>query len=98
MIMPGLARQAPPAACEVVVIGGGIAGLSVAYELARRGVRGVVVLEAAHPGVGASGRNGELIRSAFASREWGTLFDLSLRKWHGLAAELEANTLFTRAG
>jgi glycine/D-amino acid oxidase-like deaminating enzyme len=41
---------------EVVVIGAGFTGLSTALHLARRGVD-TIVLEAAEPGWGASGRN-----------------------------------------
>jgi glycine/D-amino acid oxidase-like deaminating enzyme len=42
---------------EVAVVGGGFTGLSAALHLAARGVE-TVVLEAAEPGWGASGRNG----------------------------------------
>lgn len=42
---------------EVAVIGGGFTGLSAALHLAEAGT-GVTVLEAEHPGYGASGRNG----------------------------------------
>jgi glycine/D-amino acid oxidase-like deaminating enzyme len=41
---------------DVVVVGGGIAGLTIAWELARRGV-GVTLLEQERIGAGASGRN-----------------------------------------
>ncbi|HCG30546.1 MAG TPA: sarcosine oxidase subunit beta, partial [Chloroflexi bacterium] len=34
-----------PATAEVVIIGAGIMGCSIAYHLAERGVRDVVVLE-----------------------------------------------------
>ena len=42
---------------DVVVVGGGITGLSTALHLAERNTA-VVLLEAEHPGWGASGRNG----------------------------------------
>lgn len=48
---------APPARCDVVVVGAGFTGLSAALHLARRGVR-VAVLEAANVGAGASGSTG----------------------------------------
>ncbi|MCW5893251.1 MAG: FAD-binding oxidoreductase [bacterium] len=48
---------APPARCEVAVVGAGFTGLSTALHLAARGVR-VAVLEAAHLGAGASGCTG----------------------------------------
>ena len=55
-------RQAHPplqgsAVCDVAVVGGGLAGLSAALELAQRGFS-VTLLEARQLGWGASGRNG----------------------------------------
>ena len=43
--------------CDVAVVGGGLAGLTAALELAERG-QSVVLLEARQVGWGASGRNG----------------------------------------
>ena len=97
-VVPGASSGPLRASYDVVVIGAGVQGLALAYELGRRGIGRVAVLDAAYPGAGASGRNGELIRSAFASREWITLFDESLRRWHTLSAELDFNALFTPAG
>jgi gamma-glutamylputrescine oxidase len=51
--------------CEVCVIGGGLAGLTLSRELARRG-RSVVLLEANRIGWGASGRNGGFVSAGFA--------------------------------
>jgi glycine/D-amino acid oxidase-like deaminating enzyme len=49
------------ASADVVIVGGGISGLSTALELARRGRR-VILLEATRVGYGASGRaNGQVI-------------------------------------
>jgi len=53
-------RHAPlqePIHCDVAVVGGGLAGLTAALELAERGLD-VVLLEAKQLGWGASGRNG----------------------------------------
>ncbi|HEY8088546.1 MAG TPA: FAD-binding oxidoreductase, partial [Polyangiaceae bacterium] len=43
---------------DVVVVGAGIMGLSIAYHLARRGVTNVTVVDRSYLCGGASGRNG----------------------------------------
>ncbi len=53
----GFAPLAGDATCDVAIVGGGLAGLSAALELAGRGYD-VRVLEARQVGAGASGRNG----------------------------------------
>jgi glycine/D-amino acid oxidase-like deaminating enzyme len=50
---------------DVCVVGGGLAGLTAAYETARLG-RCVVLLEAESVGYGASGRNGGFVSPGFA--------------------------------
>lgn len=50
---------------DTVVVGGGLAGLTTALELAREGVV-VSVLESESIGFGASGRNGGIVSPAFA--------------------------------
>jgi sarcosine oxidase subunit beta len=87
-----------PAKVKVVVIGGGIQGLSVAYNLARLGERNVVVLDAGYFQGGASGRNGTLIRGGFMSDAWTALFALSNRRWIELSKRLQRNVMFSRRG
>lgn len=83
---------------DVVIIGGGAQGLSLAYNLARLGLTDVAVLDRSYPGSGASGRNGQMIRSAFASAEWIRFFEASLRIWETLSRELRFNLMFNRRG
>src|SRR5436189_2354129 len=51
--------------CDVAIVGGGLAGLSAAIELADHGHR-VVLLEARELGWGASGRNGGQVIAGLA--------------------------------
>jgi D-arginine dehydrogenase len=55
---------------EIVIVGAGFAGVATAYHLARRGVRGILVLEK-DPAAGqqASGRNAGLLRQSSSDPE-----------------------------
>jgi sarcosine oxidase subunit beta len=83
---------------DVVIIGGGVQGLSLAYNLAKNGAGKIAVFEKSYIGSGASSRNGEMLRSAFASKEWIRFFDKSLQLWETLASELDFNVMYTRCG
>jgi sarcosine oxidase subunit beta len=50
---------------SVVVIGGGVLGLSTALELLNRGVSDVIVIERAHPGEGSSGRSVGMVETQY---------------------------------
>jgi len=60
---------------DIVIIGGGIMGLALAYNLAQRGIRDVVVLDKGYLCAGASGRNGGGVRM-----QWGTSTNIDLAK------------------
>jgi glycine/D-amino acid oxidase-like deaminating enzyme len=62
--LPDRSGRDLPASADVVVIGGGYAGVSAARELARRGVA-VTLLEANTLGWGASTRNGGIVHAGY---------------------------------
>ena len=65
---PGFAALQCHVDADVAVVGGGLAGLSAAVELAQRGY-GVVLLEAQQVGWGASGRNGGQVIAGLACEQ-----------------------------
>ena len=69
----------PPHRTEVVIIGGGIMGASIAYHLARAGVTDVVVLEAGDIAGGSSGKPLGGVRVQFSDR---ANIELGLRSLH----------------
>jgi sarcosine oxidase subunit beta len=83
---------------SIVIIGGGIQGLAIAFNLAREGARNVRVLDAGYFQGGASGRNGTVIRGGFGSVEWTQFFAHSNRLWADLSRTLGENVMFTRRG
>ncbi|HOE55973.1 MAG TPA: FAD-binding oxidoreductase [Bacillota bacterium] len=60
---------------NVVIIGGGISGCAIGYELAKRGVKDIVIIEKDYICSGATGRCGAGIRA-----QWGTEMNCKLAK------------------
>src|SRR5260370_35214824 len=83
---------------DVVIIGGGVHGLATAYELAKRGVRNVAVLEKSYIGSGGSGRNLTIIRANYRTPEGVAFYKASLRLYEHLSQELDYNLLFSQQG
>jgi sarcosine oxidase subunit beta len=73
---PALRPSTPlPQKAKVVIIGGGVMGLALAYNLSLRGETDVVVLERGYLCAGASGRNGGGVRM-----QWGTATNIELAR------------------
>ncbi len=73
-------------------------GLSIAYHLAKRGVRDVVVVEKSYLCGGASGRNGGGVRAQWSSEANVRLMQESIRICEEFASEMKINVWFRQGG
>jgi sarcosine oxidase subunit beta len=83
---------------DVVIVGGGITGLAVAWELMRRRLRKIVLLERRFTGAGSSSRNIGRIRAMQLTPELARFAIAAQEKHRQLSDELGCNTLFWRPG
>lgn len=93
-----LADGPVPSTADAVVVGGGINGLSTAYELARRGLKKIVVLEKGYIGSGSTGRCGGGIRQLWTTEENIRLAQENVRLFENLSAELNYQPFFRQGG
>jgi sarcosine oxidase subunit beta len=93
------ARDAPlPARAEVVIVGAGVIGLAIAYNLAKHGVSDIVVLERGYLASGASGRNGGGIRQQWSTEVNIRLMRESVELCKAFSRELGVNVWFRQGG
>jgi len=95
-------KNASNASAEVIIIGGGVIGLTIARALAQRGVRDVILIERGRPGAEASwaaagilapqvevDRQDDFFQLACASRDLFPEFAASLKEETGVDIELD---------
>jgi sarcosine oxidase subunit beta len=83
---------------DIVIIGAGVSGLALAYELGVRGKRRIVILEQRYVGYGGSSRNIGRIRTSQFSELLARFAKDAFRKHARLSDEIGSNTLFWRPG
>ncbi len=83
---------------EVVIVGGGVHGASIAYHLATKGVRDVVVLERDRLGAGSTSRNAGGVRLQFSTEVNVRLSQRSLPRWERFAEEMGVDLGFHQVG
>lgn len=83
---------------ETVIIGGGIMGLGIAYELARRGRSDVHVIEQSYLASGASGRNGGGVRMQWSTELNINLMQESIELCRHFAGEMGFNIWLRQGG
>jgi len=82
---------------DVVIIGGGVNGCSLAYKLSKKGVS-VVVVEKNYLSSGATGACGAGIRQQWSTRENAALAIQSVKMFEGLSRELGQDIEFRQGG
>ncbi|HEX3759907.1 MAG TPA: FAD-binding oxidoreductase [Kofleriaceae bacterium] len=87
-----------PGQAEVVIVGGGVVGLAIAYNLARRGLDDVVVVERGYLAEGASGRNGGGVRQQWSTELNIRLMQESVELCRRFAVDLGVNVWFRQGG
>ncbi len=96
---PALKPDAPiKKKTKVVIIGGGIMGLALAWNLAERGEKDVVVIERGYLCAGASGRNGGGIRAQWGTPTLITLARRSIELMKRFARDMGINVWFRQGG
>jgi len=95
--MTGLGRPPRRGHYHAVVVGGGAVGLSIAYQLAKRGITDVLVLDKDSLVKGATGRNGGGVRAQWTTEENILLAKRSLAAFRRFASETGHN-IFLRQG
>jgi len=81
-----------------VIIGGGISGLSIAYNLAKLGMDNIVLVEKSYLGSGSTGKCGRGVRQQFTTREHIVLMRESVKLWENLSRELGREVYFRQGG
>ncbi|HEU4371546.1 MAG TPA: FAD-binding oxidoreductase [Methylomirabilota bacterium] len=84
---------------EVVIVGGGVTGASIAFHLAERGVRDVVLVEKSFLASGPTGRSSACVRQHYSTPETCRMVLKALRFFERFAEHTDGRTAsFVRTG
>ena len=83
---------------DVVIIGGGVQGCSIAYNLAKKGMKNIIILEKDTCANGSSGRCGAGFRQQFGTEMNCILARESVRVLEQLSVELDYDIEFNQKG
>ena len=84
--------------CDVLIIGGGILGIGLAYSLARRGAENVVLLEKGNPGDGSTGKSAAIIRMHYTNPATVQLALRSRDLFLNWSSEVGGETVYSKTG
>lgn len=84
--------------CDILIVGGGVMGTSIAWHLARRRAGRVMLLEKSFLGAGSSGKSGAIIRQHYSNRLTTLMAQKSLRVFEHFEDLVGGPPVFTRSG
>ena len=84
--------------CDILIVGGGVMGTSIAWQLARRRAGKVMLLEKSFLGAGSSGKSGAIIRQHYSNRLTASMAQKSLRVFEHFDDVVGGPPVFTRTG
>jgi sarcosine oxidase subunit beta len=84
--------------CDILIVGGGVIGTSIAHSLAQRRVGKVVLLEKSYLGAGSSGKSGAIIRQHYSNRLTASMAQKSLRVFEHFNDLVGGPPVFTHTG
>lgn len=84
--------------CDILIVGGGVMGTSIAWHLAKRRVGRVVLLEKSYLGAGSSGKSGAIIRQHYSNLLTASMAQKSLRVFEKFDEIIGGPPVFTRTG
>ncbi|BAF55842.1 NAD(P)/FAD-dependent oxidoreductase [Corynebacterium glutamicum] len=90
--------QEQPTTAEVVIIGGGVMGMSIAWHLAERGIRDIVVVEQAEFGSGSSAKPLGGVRANFSDPLNIALGRRSLEEFANFREKFGVDIMLNRVG
>ena len=87
-----------PATCDILIVGGGVIGTSIAWHLAKRGAGRIILLEKSFLGAGSSGKSGAIIRQHYSNRLTASMAQKSLRVFEHFDEVVGGPPVFTHTG
>jgi sarcosine oxidase subunit beta len=84
--------------CDILIVGGGVMGTSIAWHLARRRCGRVVLLEKSYLGAGSSGKSGAIVRQHYSNKLTASMAQKSLRVYEQFDQVVGGPPVFTRTG
>ena len=88
----------PEVTADVVIIGGGVNGASIAYHLSRMDVGEIILVEKKHLASGATGRSGAMIREHYQHPALVSIAREASQIFHNFSDAIGGNSRFRQTG